>query len=101
MKTNLLISKSLIAALFVAVFSVVSCDQSDQAKKDLHRSFKKFDLERLADQPGKAIGRRLVKLVACGRSLGLDVEPHDLRGAAYRSEDSASPGFRRPADTSV
>ena len=94
-------SKGLIAALFVAVFATFSFGQNDLAQQDLRRSFKKFDLERLSEQPGKALGHRSINLTVAGRNLGLDVEPHDLRGAAYRSEDSASPGFRRPADTEV
>ena len=94
-------SKGLIAALFVAVCSIVSFGQNDQARQDLHRSFRKFDLQRVNEQPGRAIGHRSVKLTAAGRSLDLDVEPHDLRSASYRSEDSASPGLRRPAETEV
>jgi len=101
MKTNLLMSKGLIAALFVAVFAIVSFGQNDQARQDLHRSFKKFDLERLAAQPGKALGHRSIKLTVGERNLDLDVEPHDLRSASYRSEDSASPGLRKAADTQV
>src|SRR5947208_14753331 len=99
MKTNLLMSKGLIAALFVAVCTIVSFGQNDQARQDLHRSFKNFDLQRLAPQPGKALGHRSIKLTVAGRSLDLDVVPHDLRSASYRSEDSASPGLRRAAAT--
>ena len=93
--------KGLIAALFVAVCATVSFGQNDRAKQDLFRSFRKFDLQQVVDQPGMAGGHRSLKLKAAGRDLTIDVEPHDLRSARYRSEDSASPGVRTPSDTAV
>lgn len=101
MKTNLLTFKGLIAASFVAVFVTFSFGQSDRAKQDLYRSFKKFDLQRVTEQPGLARGHHSLKIKAAGEDVNLNVEAHDLRSAAYRSEDSASPGSRKPADTEV
>ena len=101
MKTNLLTFKGLIAISFVAVFVTVSFGQNDRARQDLYRSFKKFDLQRISEQPAMVSGHRSLKLQVAGRSVDLNVEPHDLRSAAYRSEDSAAPGQRKPADTEV
>jgi hypothetical protein len=101
MKTNLLLYKGLIAALFVAVCVTVSFGQNDRARQDLFRSFRKFDLQQVADQPGMAGGHHSLKLKAAGRDVTIDVEPHDLRAPRYRSEDSAAPGVRVPADTAV
>lgn len=101
MRTNRLLFKGLIAALFVAVFVTGAFGQSDRARQDLYRSFKKFDLQKLSGQPGLANGHRSLKLKASGRDLSLDVEPHDLRSSRYRSEDSATPGERLGADPTI
>ncbi|HYJ89820.1 MAG TPA: hypothetical protein VEV84_00800, partial [Pyrinomonadaceae bacterium] len=97
MKANLLWSKGLIAVLFAAACVTVTFGQSDRAKNDLFRSFKKFDLQKVTEHPRMANGHRSLVLKAAGGNVTIEVEPHDIRSARYRSEDSASPGFRKPA----
>ena len=101
MKTNLLWSKGLIAVLFAASCVTVSFGQSDRAKNDLNRSFKKFDLLKVTEHPGLANGHRSLAIKAAGNNVAIEVEPHDIRSSRYRTEDSAAPGFRKPADQEV
>jgi hypothetical protein len=96
MKTQLLRYKGVIAVLILAINVTISFAQSDKAKQDLGRSFRRFDLLRLEQSNGLA-GVRQLHLVAGGRDMQLDVEPHDIRSLKYRSEDSSQPGDRYPA----
>src|SRR5262245_51875765 len=101
MKTRLLLCKGLIAVLTAAVCATVSFGQIDRAKEDLRRSFRKFDLQRVDTAPGVGEGHRSLKVKVGARDVQIEVESHDIRSARYRSEDSASPGDRRAADTDI
>jgi hypothetical protein len=101
MKTNLLLSKGLIAAFVAAVCVTVSFGQNDRARQDLGRSFRKFEMQRVAELPPAAFGHRSLRIKAEGRDIQLDIEPHDLRSRNYRSEDSSAPGQQKPAISEV
>ena len=90
-----------------AFFVVMSCvyaafGQSDRAKQDLGRSFRKFDLVRISsDAAVRAAGNRRLSLNAQGRNIDLDLTPNDIRSSRYKSEDSANPGLKYGPDSSV
>src|SRR3954464_3149922 len=101
MKTDLLSCKSWIAVAIATFCVTVSFGQNDQAKQDRGRSFRKSELETVRELPPMAVEHRSFKLKAEGRDIKIDLEPHDLRSANYRTEDSSAPGERRPAVSEV
>jgi hypothetical protein len=97
MKTQLLRYKGVIAVLILAINVTVSFAQSEKAKQDLVRSFRRFDLQRVERSNSLFGGGKQLRVKAGGRDMQLDIEPHDIRSLNYRSEDSSRPGERYPA----
>jgi hypothetical protein len=100
MKKEALWFKGLIAVLITAVLAVVAFGQNDRAKDDLRRSFRRSDLQRI-EQESSAHGRKSLKVKVDKSEINIEVEPNDLRGPGYRSEDSSTPGETRRATDDV
>jgi hypothetical protein len=92
-----------ILSLFVFALPLIGFAQNSQVREDLSRTFKKFDLARIASADTECINNSSQKLslVANGEKLELDVVPNDLRAPNYKAEDSGPMGSRSVAAPEV
>ncbi|MFN6963513.1 MAG: FG-GAP-like repeat-containing protein [Pyrinomonadaceae bacterium] len=97
MRSLLLQFKGMSAASLAVIVCVIgAAGQSDRAKQDLGRSFRKFDLVRISEPARRASarGETRLQISARGRRMDVDLVPNDLRSYRYKTEDSTAPGVR-------
>ena len=78
------------AMLVMASAAVAVFAQETRTRTDLLRSFRKFDLVRVAParMRGEQAAERRLNVRADGRDFELVIEPYDLRSERYRADDT-------------
>src|SRR5687767_7031574 len=87
MKASSFCARALPLFLFLSLFAISAAAQQDNLTKDLHRSFKAFEIN--SEKPVRSEnGRRTLRVRFGGKYYRLDVEPNDLRAKNYRAENT-------------
>ena len=87
MKASSFCARALPLFLFLSLFAISAAAQQDNLTKDLHRSFRTFEINR--SKPALSENeRRTLSVRFAGKDYRLDVEPNDLRSKNYRAENT-------------
>jgi hypothetical protein len=86
-----------LSAVLAVSFSIITFAQSAKVSEDLSRSFRTFNVSRLATQSTESINSnsRRLSIDVNGEQLELEVVPNDLRAPNYRAEDTGPVGSRQ------
>ncbi len=78
----------------IMMLGTLAFGQNEQLNGDLGKSFSKFDVARTGESLRTNGGKKQIHLSAAGRSVELNIAPHDVRSPRYRAEDTTSEGVR-------